>query len=202
MPQRDQDPAPAPLTELLQRAIAGDGPADDAALPLVYHELRRIAAARMANERGGHSLQATALVHEAWLRLAGNGQMPWSDRGAFYRAAAMAMRRILIDHARHQRRLKRGGGRSHVPMPLDELAMTPSLPEDAERLLLLDAELERLAIDDPRAATVVRLRFFAGLGIDDVAAMLNLSPRTVQREWEFARAHLYAALSEPDDDAA
>ncbi|MFO1032048.1 MAG: ECF-type sigma factor [Planctomycetota bacterium] len=191
----------APLTELLHRAAAGHRSAADLALPLVYRELRRLAASHMGRERRDHTLQATALVHEVWLKVVGPTKAPWSDRRAFYHAAAAAMRRILIDHARRQRRRKRGGDRSFTFEPLDNVASKCADAWEADRLLQLDEELERLAAQDPRAATVVRLRFFGGLEIAEVAKLLDLSERTVQREWEFARAHLLAAMSDPDDDA-
>ena len=191
----------APLTELLHRAAAGHRSAADLALPLVYRELRRLAASHMGRERRDHTLQATALVHEVWLKVVGPTKAPWSDRRAFYHAAAAAMRRILIDHARRQRRRKRGGDRSFTFEPLDNVASKCADAWEADRLLQLDEELERLAAQDPRAATVVRRRFFGGLEIAEVAKLLDLSERTVQREWEFARAHLLAAMSDPDDDA-
>ena len=191
----------APLTELLHLAAAGQRSAADLALPMVYRELRRLAASHMGRERRDHTLQATALVHEVWLKVVGPTKAPWSDRRAFYHAAAAAMRRILIDHARRQRRHKRGGDRSFSFEPLDQVAGKCADTWEADHLLQLDEELERLATLDPRAATVVRLRFFGGLEIAEVAQLLDLSERTVQREWEFARAHLLAAMSDPDDDA-
>lgn len=190
------------LTELLCRAAAGSHVAADAALPLVYRELRRLAAAHMAGERRSHTLQATALVHEAWLRVVGPSAPSWPDRAAFYHAASAAMRRILIDHARRHGRWKRGGRVRQEDAPLTDVPADALDPLAVDRLLQLDHELEQLAALDPRAATVVRLRFYAGLEIEQVAAMLGLSARTVQREWEFARAHLLAAMSEPADDAA
>lgn len=202
MPHRDATSEPQPLTELLCRAAAGNHAAADTALPLVYQELRRLAGAYMSGERRTHTLQATALVHEAWLKVVGPAAMPWPDRTAFYHAASAAMRRILIDHARRHRRWKRGGRVHHEVVPLGMLAADCADTWTADRLLQLDEELERLAALDSRAATVVRLRFYAGLEIEQVAAMLGLSARTVQREWEFARAHLLAAMTDPADDAA
>lgn len=201
-PGGDPSPAGDPLTELLCRAAAGSHAAADVALPLVYRELRRLAGSHMAGERRSHTLQATALVHEAWLKVVGPRAASWPDRAAFYHAASAAMRRILVDHARRNRRWKRGGRVQHENLPLANLPADAVDPGDADRLLQLDEELERLAAVDPRAATVVRLRFYAGLEIEQVAAMLGLSARTVQREWEFARAHLLAAMSESADDAA
>ncbi|MBL9077790.1 MAG: RNA polymerase subunit sigma [Planctomycetes bacterium] len=185
-----------PLTQLLRRAANGEAEAGDAALPLVYRELRRIARARMANERRDHTLQATALVHETWLRLVGMGGGDWSDRAAFYRAAALAMRRILVEHARRRSRHKRGGDVAREPVSVAGLpAPRPDLG-CAATFLQLDEEIARLERDDPRAGEIVRLRFFAGLGVDETAAALGLSRRTVLREWAFARAQLFAALGE------
>lgn len=194
-PEEKAPDDPAPLTELLRRAAAGEAAAGEAALPLVYRELRRIAQARMAGERADHTLQATALVHETWLKLVGMGAAEWRDRVAFYQAAATAMRRILVDHARRRGRQKRGGGRSSEPITLTGLpARLPDLG-DAATFLQLDEEIARLEAEDPRAGAVVRLRFFGGLDVDETAAALGMSRRTVLREWAFARARLFAALS-------
>lgn len=200
---RAPDPGPPaePLTALLHRAAQGDGTAADAALPLVYRELRRLARARMAGERRDHTLQATALVHEAWLKLIGIDAAAWPDRAAFYRAAALAMRRILVDHARHRARQKRRGERARDPVSLGALpAREPDLMDPAT-FLALDEEIRRLEAEDARAGEIVRLRFFAGLGVDETAAAMGLSRRTVLREWAFARARLFAALAEADPDA-
>jgi RNA polymerase sigma factor (TIGR02999 family) len=189
-------PSDEPLTQLLRRAAAGEADAGEAALPLVYRELRRIARARMAGERADHTLQATALVHETWLRLVGVGAADWTDRAAFYRAAALAMRRILVEHARRRTRQKRGGAAVHEPVSVDGLpAPRPDLA-CAATFLQLDEEIRRLEQEDPRAGEIVRLRFFAGLGVDETAAALGLSRRTVLREWAFARAKLFAALDD------
>ncbi|MBX3464022.1 MAG: RNA polymerase subunit sigma [Planctomycetes bacterium] len=190
----DHEPPAEPLTQLLRRAAAGEAAAGDEALPLVYRELRAIARARMAQERPDHTLQATALVHETWLRLVGAGGGEWADRAAFYRAAAVAMRRILVEHARRRNRQKRGGGAERDPVSVAGLpAPRPDLG-CAATFLQLDEEIERLEREDPRAGEIVRLRFFAGLGVDETAAALGLSRRTVLREWAFARARLFAAL--------
>ena len=194
--RRDGD---APLTELLQRAASGEAAAADEALPSVYRELRRLAEARMAGERRNHTLQATALVHETWLRLAGVGDRAWPDRAAFYQAAAAAMRHILVDHARRRARQKRGGGGAREPISVGAL----QAPEgggvyDPATFLELDEQIRALERDDPRAGAVVRLRFFAGLGVDETAEALGLSRRTVLREWSFARARLFAALHGDD----
>lgn len=182
-----------PLTELLQQAATGEAGAADVALPLVYRELRALAQARMANERRDHTLQATALVHETWLKLVAAGDGRWQDRGAFYRAAAVAMRRILVDHARRRLRDKRGGGRRRAPLSVEELAARPDMA-DADTFLEIDERIAELEREDPRAGEIVRLRFFAGLGVDETAAAMGLSRRTVLREWSYARARLYAAL--------
>jgi RNA polymerase sigma factor (TIGR02999 family) len=184
-----------PLTQLLRRASAGETGAADEALPLVYRELNRIARRRMAGERADHTLQATALVHETWLKLVGMGTADWSDRAAFYQAAATAMRRILVDHARSRGRQKRGGGVSREPVTLGGLAAKQPDLGDAATFLQLDEEIGRLEESDPRAGAVVRLRFFGGLDVDETAEALGLSRRTVLREWAFARARLYAALA-------
>ncbi len=192
----------AQLTQLLRDAAAGQTNAADAALPLVYHELRALAKARMAGERRDHTLQATALVHETWLKLVGVGDSEWPDRSAFYQAAATAMRRILVDHARRRARQKRGGGAGREPVSVDRLPAEPKDRVDAATFLLLDEQIRLLEAEDPRAGQIVRLRYFGGLSVDETAAALSLSRRTVLREWSYARARLYAALSghqSPDD---
>jgi len=163
--------------------------------PVVYDELRVIAAAQLRNERTDHSLQATALVNEAYLRLIEPARPSWEDRGHFFRAAAEAMRRILIDHARGRGRQKRGGGRVRVSLS----RVGPRSWDEPERLLALDEALRRLEGQDPRAAEVVQLRYFGGLSVQETAEALGLSERTVKREWTFARAWLLDALREGDD---
>jgi RNA polymerase sigma factor (TIGR02999 family) len=158
--------------------------------PLVYRELRGLARAQLRHERPDHTLQTTALVHEAYLRMLGGQSPPWIDRGNFFRVAAEAMRRILIEHARKHRRIKRGGGR--VRLSLNGLKLGVS--EDLDTVLALDEALGRLDTQDPRVADVVRLRFFAGLSVEATAKALDVSQRTVKREWSFARAWLYDAL--------
>ncbi|MBL8879325.1 MAG: sigma-70 family RNA polymerase sigma factor [Phycisphaerales bacterium] len=184
--------APGDVTRLLAAAAAGDHAAPEQLLPLVYGELIRIARSRMTGERAGHTLQPTALVHEAYLRIVGvdNTLIDWRNRAHFYHVAAEAMRRILVDHARRRLRVKRGGGRQ--PAALDTL----DVPADAESddILALDEAICRLEERDPRAAQVVRLRYYAGLSVEDTAAALDLSPRTVKREWSFARAWLFDEL--------
>ncbi len=164
-------------------------------LPVVYDELRALAGARLRHERPDHSLQATALVNEAYIRLVGWEQQSWIDRAHFYRAAAEAMRRILIDHARGRARGKRGGGRVRVDLEDANLATW----DDPDDVLALDEALHRLMEQDPRAAEIVQLRFFAGLSVEETAKALELSIRTVHREWKFARTWLFRALGEADD---
>jgi len=158
-------------------------------LPLVYDELRELARARMRSERDGHTLQATALVHEAWMRLAGD-RVDWQGRRHFFGAAAEAMRRVLVDHARKVRASKRGGDLERVSLSVARVVVD----EQPERLLALDEALAQLAGEDERAAEVARLRFFAGLSVPETAAALEVSERTVAREWTFARARLAELL--------
>jgi len=167
-------------------------------LPVVYDELRVLARARLRHERPDHTLQTTALVHEAYIRLIGWQQRSWSDRAHFYRAAAEAMRRILIEHARARGRDKRGGDRARVDLEDANLATW----NDPDILLALDEALHRLMEQDPRAAETVRLRFFAGLSFEETASALGLSVRTVKRDWEFARAWLFRALGEAADSTS
>jgi RNA polymerase sigma factor (TIGR02999 family) len=161
--------------------------------PLVYDELRALARSQLRRERPDHTLQPTALVHEAYLRLLGGVQPSWNDRRHFFRAAAEAMRRILIEHARKRGRVKRGGKRIQVELSGVDLATD----QDLDRLLALEDAFRRLEQQDPEAADVVRLRFFAGLSVEETAQATGLSERTVKREWAFARAWLYDALRDP-----
>ncbi len=177
------------VTRLLDAAQAGDRQAAADLLPLVYDELRKLAAARMSAESPGHTLDATALVHEAYLRLIGDQH--FDGRGHFFAAAAEAMRRILINRARDKQRRKRGGDRTRID--LDALADVSTAP-DAE-LLDLDAALDRLAGHHPQAAELVTLKFFAGLTLHEAGAALGLPPRSTDRVWAFARAWLADALS-------
>jgi RNA polymerase sigma factor (TIGR02999 family) len=185
----EQDPSPA--TQLILAAGAGDQRASDALLPLVYGQLRAIAQERMATERPGHTLQATALVHEAYLKLAGAGDIPWSGRAGFLHAASEAMRRILIDHARRRNAQKR---EPPVVRPALRDVADLASTEDSSEILAFDEAFLRLEREYPEAAAVVRLRFYAGLSIEQTAAALSVSPRTVNREWTFARAWLHGAL--------
>jgi len=160
--------------------------------PIVYDELRQLAAAHLRRERTGHTLQPTALVNEAYLRLVGSPDPPWRNRGAFFGAAAQAMHRILIDHARKRLRQKRGGG--VVPVSLSRVG--PASWDEPERLLALDEALRRLVEVDARSAEVIRLRYFGGLSIAQTAETMGVSERTVKREWSFARAWLRRELGE------
>lgn len=181
------------VTHLLDAAAGGDHQAAADLLPLVYDELRKLAAQKLTQEKPGQTLQATALVHEAYLRLVGSAQSPnWNGRGHFFAAAAEAMRRILINRARDKGRLKRGGGRRRVD--LDEFNDPMSAP--ADDLLDLDEALDRLAAAYPQIVELVKLRFFAGLSLADSAEALGMPPRTADRQWAFARAWLTDALSE------
>jgi RNA polymerase sigma factor (TIGR02999 family) len=183
------------VTRILSAIEQGDPSAAEQLLPLVYEELRKLAAQKLAGERPGHTLEATALVHEAYLRLVDTGLAPhWNSRGHFFAAAAEAMRRLLIDQARRKRRPKHGGDRQRVA--LDEAL---SLAEPREDLLALDEALTRLAQQEPAKAELVKLRYFAGLSLDEAAACLAISPATAKRHWAVARAWLYAALTEGDD---
>jgi RNA polymerase sigma factor (TIGR02999 family) len=175
----------ATATHLLDAAAAGDPKAAAELFPLVYDELRRLAAAQLAAEPVGHTLQPTALVHEAYLRLAGPGDSRrYADRGHFFAAAATAMRRILIDNARRKQTLKRGGGGAREP--LDGIAA----PEPADDLIALGEALDKFAALDPQKARLVELRYFAGLTGEQAAAVLGISPATADRYWDFARAWL------------
>jgi RNA polymerase sigma factor (TIGR02999 family) len=185
------------LTSLLDAAAAGDRKAAADLLPLVYDELRKLAAARLAHEAPGNTLTATALVHEAYLRLAGSADATgWDNRGHFFAAAAEAMRRILVDAARRKRTEKHGGHLRRVELP--DMPASPDVAD--EQLLVLDAALTRLAAEDPLAARVVELRHFAGLSIEDAAATLGLSRATTHRHWTYARAWLRDAVSRAESD--
>jgi RNA polymerase sigma factor (TIGR02999 family) len=177
---------------MLNDLAEGQDAARNDLLQCVLEHLRAIARHRLASERPGHTLQATALVNEAYLRLVGDVALPWRDRAHFYGAAAEAMRRILVDHARRRDAQKRGGDRQRVPLSICDLASL----DDPEQILALDRALLRLEEIDADAAQVVRLRFFAGLTNEQAAAALDVSERTVKREWTFARATLFRLLRE------
>ena len=183
------------VTCILNDLQSGRREASDQLLPLVYDQLRAIAQQRMNDERAGHTLQATALVHEAYLRLVGDHDVAWTGRAHFYTAAVEAMRRILIDHARKRGAVKRGGDWRRTALNVASVA----LDENLDSFLALDDAILRLEEQDGKAAQVVRLRFFAGLSIEDTARILDVSPRTVKREWTYARTWL---LQELEDEQA
>lgn len=178
------------VTRVLEAAQNGDPGATGQLLPLVYDELRKLAAAKMAREKPGQTLQPTALVHEAWLRLVGSENQRWENRAHFFAAAAEAMRRILIEKARRRQRLRHGGGQERVD--LDEIAIIA--PESDERLLQVHEALDRLAAQDKVKADVVKLRFFVGLTDREVADALGLSERTVERHWAYAKPWLFRQI--------
>ena len=180
---------PSEPTHDVTRLLASGADAE-ALLPLIYDELRDIARGRMQREAQHHTLQPTALVNEAYLRLVGTREMEWRDRRHFYAAAAESMRRVLIDHARKARSEKRGGAMQRVSLLFAERA--EEMP--AERFLALEEAVQRLESEDPRAAEVTRLRFFGGLEMSQIAAVLELSERSVYREWTFARTRLHELL--------
>jgi RNA polymerase sigma factor (TIGR02999 family) len=187
------------VTRILGAIEQGDPGASEQLLPLVYDELRKLAAQKLAQEKPGQTLQATALVHEAYLRLVDPGGVrPWDDRVHFLAAAAEAMRRILIDRARDRKRLKRGGGRRRQDLDLESL-----LDEDApaDDLIDLDAAIARLAGIDAQASALVKLRLFAGLTIEQASSALGISRRTAERDWTFARTWLFGQLGPRDEPA-
>lgn len=189
--------APDDVTRILKDAEAGDGRAIERLFPVVYDELKQIAESHMRRERPEHTLQATALVHEAYARLMDDQDADWSSRAYFFTAAAEAMRRILIEHARSRARLKRGGGRKRLPLSVCDLADDSV---DPDSILALDDALRRLEEEDARTAQVVRLRFFGGLSVEETASAMDISTRTVKREWSYARARLFKELSESDGE--
>jgi len=180
------------VTRLLEAIQAGQTLAAEELLPLVYDELRRIAAAKMAQERPGQTLQPTALVHEAWLRLGGDAQPAWQNRAHFFAAAAEAMRRILVERARRKLRLKRGGELERVELDATEIVA----PAEEERLLQVHDALEALALEDPQKAEIVKLRFFVGLGNEEIAALLGVNEKTVRRHWEVAKVRLFQRIQQ------
>jgi RNA polymerase sigma factor (TIGR02999 family) len=188
------------VTQLLAAASDGDSHAAAELLPLIYSELQRLARSFMAKEHGGgagQTLQPTALVHEAYLRLIGQADMHWDSRGHFFVAAATAMRRILVERARARGRIKRGGDRKRQEMHDGAMAVEPPSGD----LLALDEALKRLEASDERKARVVMLRHFAGLGVEETAAALNVSPATVKNDWAFARAWLHREISKGETEA-
>lgn len=187
---------PGEVTQLLQELQRGNADAARRLIPLVYEELRRLAGHHMRDERPDHTLQPTALVHEAYLRLADQDRVEWAGRTHFIAVASTAMRRILLDHARRHRAEKRGGGRKTTLV--ESLAVAASREID---MLALDDALTRLEARDPRQGRIVELRYFGGLSIEETAAALSISPTTVKREWRFARAWLHRELSDGAGDA-
>jgi RNA polymerase sigma factor (TIGR02999 family) len=185
------------VTRLLGAIRGGDSVAARDLLPIVYDELRQLAARKLRRELPGQTLDATSLVHEAYLRLVGNKECAWEDRGHFFAAAAESMRRILIDRARHRKRLKRGGGSKRLNLDLLDL----SCPLPSDELIALDEALERLELEDSVKAKLVKLRFFAGLTVEQAAAALNLSRATADRYWAFSRAWLYHEISKDLTDS-
>ena len=178
------------VTKILAAAGAGDDKAADELLPLVYTQLRHLAGQMLRRERPGQTLQATALVHEAYLRLVGHQPISWQDRRHFYNAAAIAMRRILVDRARHRGRIKHGGNHQRIEL-------TQALAGDDQQsanVLAAEAALRRLEDEDPRAARVVMFRFFAGLTLEETALAMGISERTARRDWQFARTWLSRAI--------
>ena len=180
------------FTEILEKIEQGDTAAAAELLPHVYAELRKLASYRLNREKAGQTLQATALVHEAYIRLVGNAEIKWDGRSHFFAAAAEAMRRILVDHARRRQSTKHGGGFERQELS-DEVAIELG---DLDQLLDLDAALTRLAEEDPDMAKLVELRYFAGLSVEETAKALGVSPRTVKRNWAYARAWLGRELDE------
>jgi RNA polymerase sigma factor (TIGR02999 family) len=178
------------VTRMLNAAGQTEAPAANELLSLVYNELRRLAAQKMALEAPGHTLQATALVHEAWLRLSNDHNRKWNDRTHFFAAAAEAMRRILVDKARRKHAERHGGRQQRVAMP--EIAST-ALENDA-RVLVVNEALEKFAVLDPQKAELVKLRYFVGMTLEQAAEALGISERTVKRHWAFARAWLHEEI--------
>jgi len=182
------------VTRVIEAVQRGDPKAADELLPLVYEELRKLAASRMANEAAGNTLQPTALVHEAWLRLVGNDNPKFAGRAHFFAAAAEAMRRILIDRARSKRAVRHGGGQVRVDMQHLDLAS----PGADYQLLAVNDALDKLAAQDSVEAELVKLRYFAGLTVDEAAGILGISPRTARNYWAHARTWLYQEITVRD----
>ena len=187
-------PSPGSVTQLLARVRSGDDEARDELLRLTYDDLRRLARAQLRRERAGHTLQPTALVHEACIHLLGREEEPGENRAQFLAFVAEAMRHILISHARSRGRAKRGGGPERIPLEVEELVGVDANPD----LIALDEALHRLSELNPRKGRVVELRFFGGMTIEQVARVLKVSDRTVKRDWEVARIWLKHELSEEE----
>jgi len=186
-----ETPGPEGVTRLLVEWQNGDEKALESLIPIVYGELRAIARRYLSRESPGHTLQSTALVHETYFKLVGQQRMRWQNRAQFFGIAAQMMRRILVDHARHLSRDKRGG--AATKLSLDE-AMAKAEPETEVDLLALDEALTSLALIDPRGARIIELRFFSGLTLDETAEVLGISSGTVKRDWSTARAWLYREM--------
>lgn len=180
------------FSQILERAGAGDARAAEALFPLVYNELRRIAAGQLGREAAGQTLQPTALVHEAWLRLSAGDGRAWQDQGHFVAAATEAMRRILVDRARRKMRIKRGGDQERVQVEESQWMG----PATDEQVLEVNAAVERLETEDPEQAQVVKLRFFGGMSHDEIAEALGVNEKTVRRRWELARLRLFQWIQE------
>jgi RNA polymerase sigma factor (TIGR02999 family) len=179
------------ITQVLEAARQGDPQAATQLLPLVYTELRKLAAAKMARELPGQTLQPTALVHEAWLRVSGPGHTNYQNRAHFFAAAAEAMRRILIDNARRKHALRHGGGQAKVDLAEADIAA----PGNDEQLLVVHEALDQLAAEDPPKAELVKLRFFVGLSVEEAAEVLGISVPTAKRHWAYAKAWLYRQMA-------
>jgi RNA polymerase sigma factor (TIGR02999 family) len=188
---RGDERKPSEVTRLLAEAGQGSRLASEELLPLVYDELKALAARRLGRDAPGQTLQATALVHEAYIRLIGDGTPTWENRAHFFGAAALAMRRILVERARRVHAAKRGGGRHRIPLTDLDVASV----DNSVDFVALDAALQRMEREDERSARIVMLRFFAGLSVEETAEALGLSASTVKREWSCARAWLYDELA-------
>jgi RNA polymerase sigma factor (TIGR02999 family) len=193
----EESPAPNPVTGLLLDWGRGDETARDGLMPFVYDELRRIAAAYLSRERPGHTLQPTALVHEAYLRLVDQRRVDWRNRAQFVGLAAMMMRRVLVNHARDRAAGKRGGQAERVPLTL---AIEPLAAPQVDVLAIHQA-LDRLQTIDQRKGRIVELKFFGGLTTDEIAEVMGISPATIEREWSFARAWLHEEMKSDDGPA-
>ena len=192
------DPDCGDVTVLLAELTKGNEEAAARLIPLVYTELRRLASSYMRKERTDHTLQATALVHEAYLKLIEQRAVNWQSRAHFFGISAQIMRRILVDHARGHLRDKRGGGQ--IEVPLDEAIVFA--PQQSSELVKLDQALDRLVQFDPRQAKIVELRFFGGLTVEETAEVMAISPKTVKRDWSVAKAWLHGELKQNHDDTA
>jgi RNA polymerase sigma factor (TIGR02999 family) len=185
------------FTRVLNSVQQGDPKAAEQLLPLVYEELRKLAAHRMANEAAGHTLQPTALVHEAWLRLVGDENQKWDGRAHFFGAAAEAMRRILIDRARRKRALRHGGDHRRV----DLLEVDIATPDESDRILAINEALDKFAIEHRAEAELVKLRYFVGMTNDEAAQVMGISPRTAKHYWTHARAWLFREIQSSKNES-